>query len=67
MAILVKQLIEVLQKYDQDREVMIHTLNGETVEVKGYFVQSNPTHTILTTQEFCSRLLKLREKNRRNE
>lgn len=41
MAILVKQLIEVLQKYDQDREVMIHTLHGETVEVKGYFVQRN--------------------------
>lgn len=34
MAILVKQLIEILQKYDQDREVMIHTLNG-------YFVQRN--------------------------
>lgn len=29
--------------------------------------KSDPTHTILTTQEFCSRLLKLREKNRRNE
>lgn len=41
MAILVKQLIEILQKYDQDREVMIHTLSGETVEVKGYFVQKD--------------------------
>ena len=39
MAILVGQLIEILQKYDQDREVMIHTLNGETVDVNGYFVQ----------------------------
>ena len=33
--------MEILQKYDQDREVMIHTLNGETAEVKGYFVQRN--------------------------
>lgn len=41
MAILVKQLIEILQKYDQDREVMIHTLSGETAEVKGYFVQKD--------------------------
>lgn len=32
MAILVGQLIEILQKYDLDREVTIHTL-------KGYFVQ----------------------------
>lgn len=39
MAILVGQLIEILQKYDQDREVTIHTLKGETVEVNGYFVQ----------------------------
>ena len=36
MAILVGQLIQILQKYDQDREVMIHTLKGET---NGYFVQ----------------------------
>lgn len=41
MAILVGQLIEILQKYDRDREVMIHTLEGETVEVNGYFVQRN--------------------------
>lgn len=33
MAILVGQLIEILQK------VAIHTLKGETVEVNGYFVQ----------------------------
>lgn len=39
MAILVGQLIEILQKYDRDREVAIHTLKGETVEVNGYFVQ----------------------------
>ena len=41
MAILVKQLIEILQKYDQDREVMIHTLQGENVEVNGYFIQKD--------------------------
>lgn len=28
MAILVKQLIKILERYDEDREVMIHTLNG---------------------------------------
>lgn len=39
MAILVGQLIEILQRFDRDREVIIHTLKGETVEVKGYFVQ----------------------------
>ena len=39
MAILVGQLIEILQRYDRDREVTIHTLKGETVEVNGYFVQ----------------------------
>lgn len=39
MAILVGQLIKILERYDQDREVMIHTLGGETVEVNGYFVQ----------------------------
>lgn len=38
MAILVGQLIEILQRYDRDREVTIHTLKGETVEVNGYFV-----------------------------
>lgn len=35
MAILVGQLIEILQRYDRDREVTIHTLKGETVEVNG--------------------------------
>lgn len=39
MAILVGQLIEILQRYDRDREVTIHTLKGEIVEVNGYFVQ----------------------------
>lgn len=42
MGILVGQLIEILQKYDQDRVVMIHTLNGENVEVNGYFVTERP-------------------------
>ena len=41
MALLVGQLIEILQKYDQDRVVMIHTLSGENVEVSGYFVQKD--------------------------
>ena len=35
------QLIEILQKYDQDRVVMIHTLSGENTEVNGYFVQKD--------------------------
>lgn len=30
MALLVGQLIEILQRYDRDREVIIHTLKGET-------------------------------------
>ena len=41
MALLVGQLIEILQKYDSDREVMIHTLKGENVEVNGYFIQKD--------------------------
>lgn len=41
MGMLVGQLIKILKQFDQDREVMIHTLNGETVEVRGYFVQKN--------------------------
>lgn len=41
MAILVGQLIKILERYDQDREVMIHTLGGETVGVNGYFVQKD--------------------------
>ena len=39
MGMLVGQLIKILEQLDQDREVMIHTLSGETVEVRGYFVQ----------------------------
>nr|UWI21578.1 MAG: hypothetical protein [Bacteriophage sp.] len=38
---LVGQLIKILGQFDQDREVMIHTLRGETVEVRGYFVQKD--------------------------
>lgn len=33
MAILVGQLIEILQKYDQDREVTIHTLKLEDIQI----------------------------------
>lgn len=40
MGMLVGQLIKILEQFDQDREVMIHTLSGETVEVRGYFVQN---------------------------
>lgn len=32
---LVGQLIEILKQFDQDREVMIHTLSGQNAEVKG--------------------------------
>lgn len=41
MGMLVGQLIKILEQFDQDREVMIHTLSGETVEVRGYFVQKD--------------------------
>lgn len=34
-------IIKILEQFDQDREVMIHTLSGETVEVRGYFVQKD--------------------------
>lgn len=33
---LVGQLIEILKQFDFDREVMIHTLQGENVEVNGW-------------------------------
>lgn len=36
MAILVGQLIEILKQFDPDREVVIHTLKGENVDVNGY-------------------------------
>lgn len=42
MAILVGQLIEILQKYDRDREVTIHTLKGETVEVNDLLAMAAP-------------------------
>nr|DAE52027.1 MAG TPA: hypothetical protein [Bacteriophage sp.] len=38
---LVGQLIEILKQFDFDREVMIHTLQGENVEVNGYFIQKD--------------------------
>ena len=41
MGMLVGQLIKILEQFGQDREVMIHTLSGETVEVRGYFVQKD--------------------------
>ena len=41
MAILVGQLVEILKQFDSDREVMIHTLQGENVEVNGYFIQKD--------------------------
>lgn len=45
MAILVGQLIEILKQFDPDREVVIHTLKGENVDVNGYFVQKNINDT----------------------
>lgn len=36
MAMLVGQLIEILKQFDQDREVMIHTLSGQNAEVEYY-------------------------------
>ena len=41
MGMLVGQLIKILEQFDQDREVMIHTLKGENVEVNGYFIQKD--------------------------
>lgn len=38
---LVGQLIEILKQFDFDREVMIHTLQGENVEVNRYFIQKD--------------------------
>ena len=42
MAILVGQLIEILKQFDPDREVVIHTLKGENVEVKWLFHTKRP-------------------------
>ena len=41
MGMLVGQLIKLLEQFDQDREVMIHTLSGENVDVNGYFIQND--------------------------
>lgn len=46
MGMLVGQLIKILEQFDQDREVMIHTLSGETVEVNGYFIPKNLDESI---------------------
>lgn len=57
MAILVGQLIEILKQFDPDREVVIHTLKGENVDVNGYFVQKdiNDTNFYLTDLDVISR------------
>lgn len=38
---LVGQLIKIFKQFDSDREVMIHTLQGENIEVNGYFIQKD--------------------------
>lgn len=57
MAILVGQLIEILKRFDQDREVMVHTLKGETVDINGYFIQKdlNDTNFYLTDLDVIPR------------
>lgn len=57
MAILVGQLIEILKQFDPDREVVIHTLKGENVDVNGYFVQRdiNDTNFYLTDLDVIPR------------
>ena len=35
----VKHLIEILQMYNPEREVYIHTFSGETALIQGYFTQ----------------------------
>lgn len=57
MAILVGQLIEILKQFDPDREVVIHTLKGESVDVNGYFVQKdiNDTNFYLTDLDVIPR------------
>ena len=57
MAILVGQLIEILKQFDPDREVVIHTLKGENVDVNGYFVQKdiNDTNFYLTALDVIPR------------
>lgn len=41
LRIIVLGLIEILKQFDPDREVVIHTLKGENVEVNGYFIQKD--------------------------
>ena len=57
MAILVGQLIEILKQFDPDREVVIHTLKVENVDVNGYFVQKdiNDTNFYLTDLDVIPR------------
>lgn len=57
MAILVGQLIEILKQFDPDREVVMHTLKGENVDVNGYFVQKdiNDTNFYLTDLDVIPR------------
>lgn len=57
MAILVGQLIEILKQFDPDREMVIHTLKGENVDVNGYFVQKdiNDTNFYLTDLDVIPR------------
>lgn len=57
MAILVGQLIEILKQFGPDREVVIHTLKGENVDVNGYFVQKdiNDTNFYLTDLDVIPR------------
>lgn len=57
MAILVGQLIEILKQFDPDREVVIHILKGENVDVNGYFVQKdiNDTNFYLTDLDVIPR------------
>lgn len=57
MAVLVGQLIEILKQFDPDREVLIHTLKGENVDVNGYFVQKdiNDTNFYLTDLDVIPR------------
>lgn len=54
---LVGQLIEILKQFDPDREVVIHTLKGENVDVNGYFVQKdiNDTNFYLTDLDVIPR------------
>lgn len=44
----VKHLIEILQMYNQEREVYIHTFSGETALIQGYFTQGELDKFYLT-------------------